>query len=76
MSGGVGADRKRSRKATAPARYPIPGGVRHTGGASLVQAPTWNVGKRRDKPPGCSEGRSRTVKVGEPYRPRAMGGLS
>jgi len=35
-----------------------------------------NVGKRRDKPPGCSEGRSRAVKVGEPYRPRAMGGLS
>ena len=38
MSGGVGADRKRSRKATAPARYPIPDGVRHGGGASLAQA--------------------------------------
>jgi hypothetical protein len=35
-----------------------------------------NVGKRRDKPPRCSEGRSRAVKVGEPYRPRAMGSLS
>ena len=53
-----------------------PGGIRRIGGASLVQAPTWNVGKRRDKPPGCSEGRSRAVKVGEPYRPQAMGGLS
>jgi len=44
MSGGVGADRKRGRKATAPARYPIPGGIRRIGGASPVQAPTWNVG--------------------------------
>src|SRR5207245_335855 len=53
-----------------------PDGVRHEGGASLAQALVWNVGKRRAKPPGCSEGRSRAVKVGEPYRPRAMGGLS
>ena len=38
-------------------------------GTSPVERSTVNVGKRRDKPLRCSEGRSRAVKVGEPDHP-------